>query len=72
MIYNPPFPFNPEPSLVDRASANLVKVELKDDPSDPRSETSERRYLVVEQFTIEDLMTFRQDTEEIFKGKGIT
>ena len=45
---------------------------MKDNPLNLKSEISERRYPIVEQFTIEDLMNFRQDTEEICKGKGIT
>ena len=72
MIFNPLFSFILELSLVDRVSINLVKVKLKDDLPDSRFETSERHYPIVEQFTIKDLMNFRQDTEEIFKGKGIT
>ena len=72
-IFIPQFPFMPNPSLINKSSANLIKIELKCDPDSVDSKTTERRYPVAEQFTAEDLVNCNNDTfKEIFPGKKLT
>ena len=71
--FNPPFPFMFELSLIDKSSANLIKIELKCDLDSADSKTTEHRYPAAEQFTIEDLVNCNNNIfKEIFPGKKLT